>query len=339
MRVHWLLPALWAFECLIGLLSVGWEWLDFAVVLLLYGPLLWATVLLHELCHCWMARRVGGTVDAILLWPLGGLSFVGRTPSTRADLKVAAAGPASHLPQVALLLGGYFLVEALASSEGEHWGQPWQPYSSILLWEACLLNVRLLCFNVLLPVYPLDGSRILVDTLFLRGQSAPQAATVVVNLALPVALLVGAMALYLIFGAQLGGLLMLFLSFWTLIQSNHVRAMLISGTLHLHPLFAGAPEFRPQGGITATVRTDAAASRPPRRPPSNSRPTHIPIVHGTPVVNMAPGEPAAGSPTLGVVVGTSVGSASALPPAAVPQAEVVRVVSGVAVDDPSMQRA
>ena len=37
----------------------------------------------------------------ILLWPLGGLAFVGHSSSPRKDLWVAVAGPLTHLPQLA----------------------------------------------------------------------------------------------------------------------------------------------------------------------------------------------------------------------------------------------
>ncbi len=42
-----------------------------------YGPILLGTVLIHELGHALAARRVGGHADGILLWPLGGLAYVG----------------------------------------------------------------------------------------------------------------------------------------------------------------------------------------------------------------------------------------------------------------------
>eukprot|EP00879_Flechtneria_rotunda_P010141 GHRR01010599.1.p2 GENE.GHRR01010599.1~~GHRR01010599.1.p2 ORF type:complete len:200 (+),score=40.60 GHRR01010599.1:1064-1663(+) len=44
---------------------------------LILGPILLVTVLLHELGHCLAARSVGGTAHSILLWPLGGLAYIG----------------------------------------------------------------------------------------------------------------------------------------------------------------------------------------------------------------------------------------------------------------------
>lgn len=50
---------------------------------LLLGPVLLLTVLIHELGHCLAARSVGSEVQGILLWPLGGLAFIGKTPGPK----------------------------------------------------------------------------------------------------------------------------------------------------------------------------------------------------------------------------------------------------------------
>ena len=43
--------------------------------------------------------QVGGAVHGILLWPLGGLAFVGHAGSPARDLYVAVCGPLTHIPQ------------------------------------------------------------------------------------------------------------------------------------------------------------------------------------------------------------------------------------------------
>ena len=43
--------------------------------------------------------QVGGEVHGILLWPLGGLAFVGHAGSPARDLYVAFCGPLTHVPQ------------------------------------------------------------------------------------------------------------------------------------------------------------------------------------------------------------------------------------------------
>ena len=52
---------------------------------MLMGPVLLFTVLTHELGHCLAARSVGGAVEGILLWPLGGLAFLGHSAGPRGE--------------------------------------------------------------------------------------------------------------------------------------------------------------------------------------------------------------------------------------------------------------
>lgn len=54
---------------------------------------------MHELGHCLAARKVGATVDGILLWPLGGLAYVAHDGDPSSDLQIALAGPLTHGPQ------------------------------------------------------------------------------------------------------------------------------------------------------------------------------------------------------------------------------------------------
>lgn len=115
---------------------------------LLTALLFFASILLHELAHAWVARRNGIPVVSITLYIFGGIAQIGgkpRTPGT--EFRVAAVGPASSLVLAAIFYGlnqaftdrGYFG----ASSQ-------WLAY----------INMILALFN-LLPGYPLDGGRIL----------------------------------------------------------------------------------------------------------------------------------------------------------------------------------
>ena len=49
--------------------------------------------------------QVGAEVHYILLWPLGGLAFVGHSSSPARDLAVAIAGPLTHIPQALIWVG------------------------------------------------------------------------------------------------------------------------------------------------------------------------------------------------------------------------------------------
>merc|ERR1719158_1617730 len=68
------------------------------------------TVLTHEMGHGTMAKRLGGEISQVLLWPFGGICFTTRPPNRDArqklvdDLKIVAAGPATHFPQAGIWL-------------------------------------------------------------------------------------------------------------------------------------------------------------------------------------------------------------------------------------------
>ena len=71
-------------------------------------------LLAHELAHSLVARRYGVPVTSITLWALGGFSELGGEPPTaRADLRIAAAGPATSLA-AGLTFGGRAATPLLA---------------------------------------------------------------------------------------------------------------------------------------------------------------------------------------------------------------------------------
>ena len=100
------------------------------------------SVLLHELGHALMARRLHVRVADIELHFFGGAAQIGMPRTPRDEILVAAAGPA-----VSLALGALGL--ALAAVTSAH-----------AFWLFGLVNVGLAVFN-LLPAFPSDGGRIL----------------------------------------------------------------------------------------------------------------------------------------------------------------------------------
>jgi len=174
------------------------------LTVLVYGPILLTTVLVHECGHACAARQLGGRIDphdvtggSVVLFPLGGFTFceppVGS--GARADLRIALAGPLTHFPQ-GLAWASLYLVfhgsfdgfsmrtdlEALASGARGFW--------STLCEQGILLNVFLLWFNVFVPAFPLDGGRIMASSMILLGVALDKTAllasvtSVVVGLAL-----------------------------------------------------------------------------------------------------------------------------------------------------------
>jgi stage IV sporulation protein FB len=168
-RLHWTLifvVTYWLFDPIRT--GASTEWLVFIVAALVVH---FAVILFHELGHSWAARRVGGHVDQILLWPLGGMAYVGHSDEPKTDMFVAVSGPATHL-----ILGGAATAAIFAL------GIPWDwSYINPLggarfpgglpeyfLVRFLNLNVMLMAFNLFVPAYPLDGGRILLDFLRLR---------------------------------------------------------------------------------------------------------------------------------------------------------------------------
>jgi Zn-dependent protease/CBS domain-containing protein len=127
------------------------------------GPMVWgvllatslfASVLIHELAHVWVALRQGARVRSILLMMLGGISDIepgDESPSH--ETKLSLVGPAMSL---LLSVVGWLLwrhTEAGAVSFFGHW-----------FFQS---NLVLALFN-LLPAFPLDGGRALRASLSTR---------------------------------------------------------------------------------------------------------------------------------------------------------------------------
>jgi Zn-dependent protease len=114
---------------------------------------LFGIVLLHEFGHALACRKVGGTANRIMLWPLGGVAFVDPPPRPGATLWSIAAGP---LVNVALLpiFGGFYYASSVLG-----WSQTF-PDLYRLAWAVLWIDIGLFVFNIL-PIYPLDGGQIL----------------------------------------------------------------------------------------------------------------------------------------------------------------------------------
>jgi len=159
-RVYWTA----ALVFLVGVFEFSrWPGVGWGEVLLLSALFqggLYMLVLTHELAHAWAGRRYGVRTPRITLSALGGLAHMSDPPPTpRAEIAIAAAGPASHLPWIGL---AWLLRDVVPPLRVGSFGLPIDGMS-YLLWT----NVALAAFN-LLPCFPLDGGRVLRGTLALR---------------------------------------------------------------------------------------------------------------------------------------------------------------------------
>ncbi|MFN8612826.1 MAG: hypothetical protein U0931_35135 [Vulcanimicrobiota bacterium] len=133
----------------------------------IYLGVLFVTVLIHEFGHIFAARHFHLDADRVVLWPLGGLAFVGRSGSAWQEFWISFFGPFTQI--VLGLASGlwlYFngakfaLIPSLLMplvAVGEPGGLLGAVISTVFM-----VQVWLFALNVLLPAYPLDGGRMLV---------------------------------------------------------------------------------------------------------------------------------------------------------------------------------
>ncbi|MFN6962130.1 MAG: M50 family metallopeptidase [Pyrinomonadaceae bacterium] len=123
-----------------------------------------ASVLLHEVAHAFVARLEGADVVEIVLHPFGGLARMKQEPETpRAEFRIAAAGPAASF-----LLALVFLASMAAAGGLE---------AALIVYVCFLLasfNFLIAVFN-LFPGYPLDGGRLLRAYLWRSGRDIDEA--------------------------------------------------------------------------------------------------------------------------------------------------------------------
>lgn len=119
-------------------------WLLGAVTSLLF----FASVLLHELGHTWVALRNGIPVRSITLFLFGGIAQIAREPHTPGvEFRIAIAGPVTSLALAVAFHGAWLLDRDILY------------LAAPSLWLA-RINFVLGLFN-LIPGFPLDGGRVL----------------------------------------------------------------------------------------------------------------------------------------------------------------------------------
>jgi Zn-dependent protease len=133
-----------------------------------FSVLLFGIILLHEFGHCFAARSVGGEANEILMWLLGGLAFADAPRRPWPQFVVAVGGPLVNVAICAITAGAIWLINL--HDPRFHWN----PLSlggvgmaSFYLRWTFSISMGLLIFN-LLPIYPLDGGRILQAILWVK---------------------------------------------------------------------------------------------------------------------------------------------------------------------------
>ncbi|MDP2711560.1 MAG: site-2 protease family protein [Solirubrobacteraceae bacterium] len=123
--------------------------------------LFFVSLVMHELGHALVARRLGIGISGIDLWFFGGVAKMSRdTDSPGTEFKIAVAGPLVTLAVVGVCLGLSLAIQDGAALEvarlaGDTEISPVLALLGFLMW----INAILFVFN-LVPAFPLDGGRI-----------------------------------------------------------------------------------------------------------------------------------------------------------------------------------
>lgn len=126
------------------------------LVALASAPIILFSIVLHELGHAWSIRRLGYGSSKILLWGMGGLCINRSRYSSRDGMLIALAGPgAGLLVGIPALLALMWMGRPDSSSMLILYG--------VLYWIV-FVNVGWSLLN-LLPIFPLDGGRVVVYAL------------------------------------------------------------------------------------------------------------------------------------------------------------------------------
>jgi Zn-dependent protease len=148
--------------------------------------LLFASVLIHELAHSFVALARGLDARSITLFIFGGVSNLSgeaKEPST--EFLVAIVGPLTSFALAGISFG-------LASVIS-------QPHAELVLSYLFLINLTLGLFN-LIPGYPLDGGRVLRAVIWSATHNVRRATEWAANVGKLVAYLMFGYAIYLFLG-------------------------------------------------------------------------------------------------------------------------------------------
>jgi len=142
-------------------------------ILAMYMASLFIVVLLHEFGHCFACRRVRGEANEILMWPLGGLAYCAPPQHWKAHLVTVLGGPSVNViilfvtaPLLVVLTNewlGVLLPNPFNANPGFIYLDP--RLSVRAIWTLHYISWLLLLFN-LLPIFPLDGGRLVQAVLW-----------------------------------------------------------------------------------------------------------------------------------------------------------------------------
>jgi Zn-dependent protease/CBS domain-containing protein len=170
--------------------------------------LLFASVLVHELGHSWVALRYRIPIAQITLFIFGGMAQIRReAPTPRAEFLIAIAGPIVSV----LISIGFWLLAVLPGSPSD------AVAVSTLLQE---INLTLAIFN-LVPGYPLDGGRVLRAGLWAWSRNFHSATRYASRAGQGVAILLMLFGLYLSMQSAVNGVWLLLIGAFLYLSAHN----------------------------------------------------------------------------------------------------------------------
>jgi Zn-dependent protease/predicted transcriptional regulator len=160
-----------------------------------------ASILVHELSHSFMAMRSGIKIPAITLFVFGGMAHIAEEPKTpKIEFSMAIVGPLTSL-----LLSGFFWGLKLLFEDSI-------PTMAVIVLEyLAWINLALGIFN-LFPGFPLDGGRVFRALWWWKTGSLTRATKVASDMGKGLAVtLIILGALQIVAGGLLGGLWFIFI--------------------------------------------------------------------------------------------------------------------------------
>lgn len=168
------------------------------ILILAYYPLMFLFIIMHEYGHCLAAKYLCKTkVDDIVIYPIGGLAKIELDVQSRyQELVITLFGPLVNLVIGLIFVPFLFL-----------------PYENVASFASIVITINavLLAFNIL-PIFPMDGGRILRSSLQYFGLSFKSSTILSGRISQFFAVILG--VLFLVYFYNVIGLLIMMMMFF-----------------------------------------------------------------------------------------------------------------------------
>jgi Zn-dependent protease len=167
--------------------------------------ILFASVLIHEVLHSYVAKKNGLPIARITLFFFGGVSEITHEPRNASlEVRMAAAGPLMSFV-LSGVLGFLWFIGTIVNA----------PVALIAIFNySAFINLALGIFN-LLPAFPLDGGRVLRGSIWKKTKSLLRATKIATRISETISLIMTITGFGLIlFGNIADGIWLIFLAWF-----------------------------------------------------------------------------------------------------------------------------